>query len=210
MTDRPAEWDTAFAGHLQPGTSPALLLVDPVRAYVDAGSPLHLESGAAALAQMARLAAEFRARALPVIWTGVRYQPGGADGGHFFRKVPALELFVGESEAGSFPDALQPEPGEPVFLKQYPSAFFGTSLAEWLRERGVDTLYIGGFSTSGCVRASALDALQYGFIPIAVSDACADRDAELHGSNLRDLGAKYAEIVEAEAAVRMLETRALP
>ncbi|MEE4152587.1 MAG: isochorismatase family protein [Erythrobacter sp.] len=206
MTD----WHTAFAGHLQPGTAPALLLVDPVRAYVDAGSPLLLETGAAAVAQMARLAAAFRARARPVIWTGVRYQPGGADGGYFFKKVPALELFVGETPAGSFPHALQPEEGEPVFLKQYPSAFFGTGLAEWLRERGIDTLYIGGFSTSGCVRASTLDALQYGFIPITVSDACADRNAELHGSNLRDLGAKYAEIVVAGDVPHMLETRAVP
>jgi len=206
MTD----WHTAFAGHLQPGTSPALLLVDPVRAYVDAGSPLYLDTGAAAAARMAQLAAEFRARSLPVIWTGVRYQPGGADGGYFFKKVPALELFVGETQAGSFPRMLQPEPGEKVFLKQYPSAFFGTSLADWLHERSIDTLYIGGFSTSGCVRASTLDALQYGFIPITVRDACADRDAELHGSNLRDLGAKYAEIVTADAVPAMLETRALP
>lgn len=206
MTD----WNTAFAGHLQPGASPALLLVDPVRAYVDEGSPLHLDTGAAAVARMARLAAEFRARGLPVIWTGVRYQPGGADGGYFFKKVPALELFVGETQAGSFPDGLQPEEGEPVFLKQYPSAFFGTGLADWLRERFVDTLYIGGFSTSGCVRASTLDALQHGFIPITVSDACADRDAELHGSNLRDLGAKYAEIVVAGDVPHMLESRALP
>ena len=210
MTERQPDWNGAFAGHLQPGTSPALLLVDPVRAYVDAGSPLHLDSGAAAVAQMARLVAEFRARALPVIWTGVRYQPGGADGGYFFKKVPALELFVGETQAGAFPDALLPEAGEPVFFKQYPSAFFGTQLDRWLRERSIDTLYIGGFSTSGCVRASTLDALQHGFIPITVSDACADRDAELHGSNLRDLGAKYAEIVVTDAVPAMLETRTLP
>ncbi len=201
-----ADWDTAFAGRLEPGTSPALLLVDPVRAYVQPGSPLHLPSGEAALERMADLAAAFRARSLPVIWTGVRYKEGGADGGHFFRKVPALELFVGETEAGSFPEGLQPAQDEPVFIKQYPSAFFGTQLDSWLKERGVDTLYIGGFSTSGCVRASALDALQYGFIPMTVADACADRDDELHGSNLRDLGAKYSEIVMAAQVPAQLDS----
>lgn len=204
------EWHTAFAGHLEPGTSPALLLVDPVRAYVEPGSPLFLEPGPAAQGCMAGLVAEFRDRGLPVIWTGVRYEKDGADGGHFFKKVPALELFVGETKAGSFPDGLSPIEGEPVFLKQYPSAFFGTKLDEWLHEHGIDTLYVTGFSTSGCVRASALDALQYGFIPITVSDACADRNDDLHGSNLRDLGAKYSEIVTTDQVPTMLDTGALP
>ena len=206
MTD----WRGAFAGHLKPGSSAALLLVDPVRAYVEEGSPLYLESGAAAEDRMADLLAEFRARGLPVIWTGVRYEEGGKDGGYFFQKVPALEVFVGKTELGGFPDALTPAKGEQVFIKQYPSAFFGTELDAWLKKRGVDTLYIGGFSTSGCVRASALDALQHGFVPITIADACADRDAGLHGQNLRDLGAKYSEIVEASDVPQMLDTGELP
>ena len=204
------EWDKAFAGHLQPGRRPALLLVDPVRAYIEPASPLFLETGAAAAAQMAALLGEFRARGLPVVWTGVRYLPGGADGGHFFRKVPALKVFVGESELGAFPDPLTPAKGEGVFLKQYPSAFYGTGVGAWLHNRKIDTLYIGGFSTSGCVRASTLDALQNGFIPITVRDACADRDDDLHGSNLRDLGAKYAEIVTGGDVPAMLESGKLP
>ena len=190
-----ADWKGAFAGHLTPGASPALLLVDPVRAYVEPGSPLVLDSGPAALDRMVKLVAAFRERGLPVIWTGVRYQPGGVDGGYFFKKVPALEVFVGETELGSFPESLLPGENDAVFIKQYPSAFFGTGLDAWLRERGIDTLYICGYSTSGCVRASALDALQHGFIPMTVSDASADRNEDLHGQNLRDLGAKYSEIV---------------
>lgn len=191
MTD----WHSAFDGHLKPGDSPALLLVDPVEAYVEPTSPLFLESGAQAVAQMAQLAALFRERELPVIWTGVRYQDGGADGGHFYRKIPVLEIFVGDSPLGHFPTSLQPLESEQVVIKQYPSAFFDTGLADGLRKDEIDTLYIGGFSTSGCVRASALDALQYGFVPFVVSDACGDRNDEFHGQNLRDLGAKYAEIV---------------
>lgn len=198
------EWQSAFSGHLKPGKSPALLLVDPVAAYVEPDSPLFLESGKAALERMVFLAAEFRERGLPVIWTGVRYKPDGSDGGHFFRKVPALEVFVGDGPLGAFPSELAPREGEPVFIKQYPSAFFGTMLDGWLQERAIDTLYIGGFSTSGCVRASALDTLQYGYIPIVVSDACADRDADLHGQNLRDLETKYAETVLSTEVPAML------
>lgn len=205
MSERKADWQGAFAGHLAPGEAPALLLVDPVAAYVEEGSPLFLESGAAALSQMAQLAALFRKRGLPVIWTGVRYQEGGADGGHFFRKVPALEVFVGESALGAFPQDFQPIEGERVFIKQYPSAFFATGLAETLRAYGIDTLFIGGFSTSGCVRASALDALQHGFIPFVARDACADRDEHLHGQNLRDLAAKYAEVVASAEIPALLE-----
>jgi maleamate amidohydrolase len=203
-------WDGAFAGQLVPGRSPALLLVDPVKAYVEPGSPLFLDSGKAALDRMGDLLGQFRARELPVIFTGVRYQLGGVDGGHFFKKVPALELFVGESAMGAFPESLAPQAGDKVIIKQYPSAFFGTGLAAWLQQRGIDTLYIGGFSTSGCIRASALDALQHGFIPMTVADACADRNSDLHGQNLRDLGAKYSEIVETAQVPAMLETGALP
>lgn len=211
MTQSPGpDWDNAFAGRLAPGNAPALLLVDPVRAYVEHSSPLFLDSGAAALACMADLVEQFRARNLPVIWTGVRYEEGGRDGGHFFRKVPALQVFVGHSEWGRFPANLTPAEGEQVFIKQYPSAFFGTGLDQWLDHNGIDTVYIGGFSTSGCVRASALDALQYGFVPITVEDACADRDADLHRQNLRDLGAKYSEIVGTADVADMLATDALP
>ena len=206
MTD----WQGAFAGQLEPGNSPALLLVDPVRAYLEPEFPLYLETGQDAADRMAELAGEFRSRGLPVIWTGVRYEEGGTDGGHFFKKVPALEVFVGETEAGSFAESLKPVGDEAVFIKQYPSAFFQTRLDSWLRERGIDTLYIGGFSTSGCVRASGLDAIQYGFVPIVVADACADRGSHVHGSNLRDLGAKYAEIVLAQQVAGMLDTAKMP
>lgn len=191
MTD----WNDAFAGQLEPGENPALLLVDPVVAYLEPTSPLYLKSGAGALAAMRRLVAQFRERNLPIVWTGVKYRPDGRDGGYFFKKVPALKLFAGGGAMGAFPSGLQPLDTEAVFIKQYPSAFFDTGLNDWLRERAIDTLFIGGFSTSGCVRASTLDALQYDFIPMVVSDACADREDDIHSQNLRDLGAKYAEIV---------------
>lgn len=198
------EWEGAFSGHLVAGQHPALLLVDPVKAYCVAQSPLYLGASETALRKMSELASAFRKRGLPVIWTGVRYKPDGRDGGHFFQKVPALKVFSGEGPLAEFTDSLAPMDGEPVFIKQYPSAFFGTSLDKWLNENGVDTVFIGGFSTSGCVRASTLDALQYGFIPFAISDACADRNEDLHTQNLRDLGAKYAEIIKIVQVIELL------
>lgn len=189
-----------YEGRLQPGQRPALLIVDVVTAYLTHGSPLFMDSAAAALASNRRLAAAARAHGVPVVFTNVRYRTDGSDGGVFYRKAPVLKAFVEGSPLGAFPDDLQPQPGERVFTKQYPSAFFGTGLAEALHADGIDTLLITGYSTSGCVRASALDAMQHGFVPLVVREACADRHPAPHEANLFDLQAKYAEVVsEAEA-----------
>ena len=189
-----------FEGRLQPGTRPALLIVDVVEAYLTQGSPLFMETAAAAKDSNRRLADAARGAGVPVIFTNVQYQPGGGDGGVFYRKVPVLAVFDEGSPLGAFPADLTPHAGDRVVTKQYPSAFFGTALAEALHADGVDTLLITGYSTSGCVRASALDAMQYGFVPLVVRDACADRHQGPHEANLFDLQAKYAEVIsEAEA-----------
>ncbi len=206
--DLAANYAGAFDGHLAPGTSPALLIVDVCVAYLDPASPLYA-AGEAALASNERLAAAARARGMPVVFTRVVYQPGGIDGGLFYRKVPALKAFVAGSPMADFAPTLRPQAGDVVVTKQYPSAFFGTSLAATLNARRVDTLLITGFSTSGCVRASALDALSHGFVPLVVRDACADRHAAPHEANLFDLQAKYAEVVDEAAALRVIVGDAL-
>lgn len=189
-----------YEGRLQPGTRPALLIVDVVMAYLTEGSALFMDTAAAARDSNARLAAAARAAGVPVVFTNVRYKPDGSDGGVFYRKAPVLEAFVEGSPLGAFPPELTPKAGERVFTKQYPSAFFGTGLAEALHAEGIDTLLVTGYSTSGCVRASALDAMQYGFVPLVVREACADRHPAPHEANLFDLQAKYAEVIsEAEA-----------
>lgn len=114
--------------------------------------------------------------------------------------MPALKCFLKGSPLGKFAEGLEPAADEVVVFKQYASAFFGTSLVATLNSMRIDSLLITGFSTSGCVRATALDALQHGFVPFVVSDACGDRDSRPHESNLFDLQAKYAQVVnEAEA-----------
>lgn len=189
-----------YEGRLQPGSRPALLIVDVVTAYLTEGSALFMETAAAARDSNIRLAQAARAAGVPVVFTNVRYKPDGSDGGVFYRKAPVLKAFVEGSPLGAFPEGLAPQEGERVFTKQYPSAFFGTGLAEALHAEGIDTLLVTGYSTSGCVRASALDAMQYGFVPLVVREACADRHAAPHEANLFDLQAKYAEVIsEAEA-----------
>lgn len=201
------DYDRAgFGGRLPFGRRPALLLVDVVMAYLDPASPL-AGGFEPALASCRRLTDAARARGVPVVFTNVAYRAGGLDGGMFFRKVPALQAFLEGSPLGAFPPGLQPEPGELVVTKQYPSAFFGTALSAALHAQRIDTLLIGGFSTSGCVRASALDALQHGFAPFVVREACGDRDPGPHAANLFDIQAKIGEVL-AEAEATSLLARA--
>jgi maleamate amidohydrolase len=189
-----------FGGTLQPGNRPVLLLIDFARAYYDPASQLYagVES---ARASAARLHLAARAAGVPVIFTRVEYSPDGHEGGVFYKKIAALKAFHTGSPLGDFTAELSPLPGDEVITKHFPSAFFGTALAEKLHADGIDTILITGLSTSGCVRASAVDALCHGFVPLIVVDAVGDRDARVHEANLFDLGAKTGELVsEAQAA----------
>lgn len=194
-----------FGQSLAFGSRPALLVIDFVQAYLVPGSPLYA-GVEAARDGAARLLAAARTARIPVVHTNVAYQPGGRDGGVFFRKVPALRCFVAGAhpELAAFAPGLEPAGGETVITKQYASAFFGTSLASTLTSLGVDTVLIAGVSTSGCVRASAVDCCQHGFVPVVVRDAVGDRAAGPHESNLFDLQAKYAEVIDLAAARRYL------
>jgi maleamate amidohydrolase len=192
IEDLTADYEAAgFGGRLAFGRRPALLVIDVVEAYLQKDSPLYAGVEDARDCNI-RLVDSARGGGVPVIFTNVTYSAGGADGGVFFRKVPALKVFLPGSPLGAFPAGLEPRADELVVSKQYPSAFFGTSIAPTLHAMGVDTVVMGGFSTSGCVRASALDAMQHGF------------DARPHEASLFDLQAKYAEVVsEAEAVALM-------
>ena len=196
----------AFDGRLAFGARPALLIVDFVMAYLDPASPLYagVED---ALASNERLLAAARSANIPVIFTNVEYEPGGANGGLFYKKIPALKAFDKGSDLGRFPPSLTPASSDLVVTKQYASACFGTALAAKLSALGVDTLLITGLSTSGCVRATALDALQSGFAPFVVSDACGDRHSDPHTANLFDLQAKYAEVISETEARDLLSGR---
>jgi len=195
-----------FDGHLPFGDRPALLIVDLCMAYLDPASPLYVR-GEEVLASNVRLIDAARANGVPVIFTQVVYQAGGMDGGLFYRKVPALAAYLKGSPLAAFPPEVAPRDDELVVTKQYASAFFGTSLAATLHAEKIDTLLITGFSTSGCVRATALDALQNGFAPFVVRDACGDRDVRPHEANLFDLQAKYAEVISEDDSLGYVARR---
>lgn len=195
---------TPFTGNLEPGTKPALVLIDLVRAYFDPGAPFYLGSDSA-LQSSKRLLGAARAAGVPVLHTRVSYTPGGHDGGLFMRKVPQLQVFTRGNPLGQFMPEVVPREGEYEVEKQYASAFFGTSLASTLRVLGVDTVVVGGVSTSGCVRASAVDALQLGFIPLVVREASGDRESGPHEAALFDVQAKYGEVIGEEQAIQYFE-----
>lgn len=193
-----------FGGRLGWGRRPALLVIDVCHAYVDPQSPLY--AGVEDACESAgRLVTAARSAGVPVIFTRVEFEPGGADGGMFFRKVAALRCFERGNPLADWLDHPRPVAGEVVVTKQYASAFFGTSLGATLTAMGIDTLVICGLSTSGCVRATGIDAVQHGFRPMVVADACGDRAPEPHEANLFDLGAKYADVVDESEAITEMQ-----
>jgi maleamate amidohydrolase len=200
-----------FGHSLAPGSRPALLVIDFVQAYLVKESPLYAGVEAAREA-CARLLEACRSAGLPIVHTNVAFQPGGRDGGVFFRKVPALSCFEAGAhpELAAFAEGLGPAAGETVITKQYASAFFGTSLASTLTALRVDTVLIAGLSTSGCVRASAVDCCQHGFVPLVVRDAVGDRAPGPHEANLFDLQAKYAEVVSLDDALAYVRALTAP
>ncbi len=207
MTELDDDYRSAgFAGTLGFGSKPALVVIDFCDAYLLPESPLYagVESARAACEELLTVA---RHAGIMVVHTRVEYQPGGANGGVFFRKVAALESFVAGNPLAEFGHGLAPIGGEVVVTKQYASAFFGTSLAATLTSHRIDTLIHAGVSTSGCVRATAVDACQHGFIPVVARDAVGDRDQAVHEANLFDLNAKYADVVSQADVVSYLLDR---
>ncbi|MEU7919314.1 isochorismatase family protein [Micromonospora zamorensis] len=204
MSPVPDSSDDGFGGALLPGARPAVLVIDLMRAYFDPASPLCLPS-ADCLQSAGRVIAAARDHRVPVLHTRVAYGPGGVDGGLFVRKVTALQqLFSGGGAMGELMPQVSPAEDELVLVKQYASAFFGTSLASTLRAERIDTVVLVGVSTSGCVRATAVDAIQHGLVPLVVSEAVADRAPGPHEASLYDLQAKYAEVISEARAVGYL------
>jgi maleamate amidohydrolase len=178
------------------GRKPALILIDFAHAYYDPAAPLYGGEGVrTALDCALRLREVARGCGIPTILTEVKYRKGGADGGVFFRKAPPLSCFVEGEPTQAFEAGLVPYDDEFVVTKQYPSAFFGTSLAASLTAAGVDTLVLTGITTSGCVRATCVDSMSHGFITLVVREGVGDRDPRPHEANLYDMSAKYADVV---------------
>jgi maleamate amidohydrolase len=195
--------EAGFGRRLGFGRRPALLVIDFAKAYLDRSSPLYagVED---ALASTCRVLEAARRAHIPRIFTRVVFDHALVAGNVFYRKVPSLRVFDADCPLGAIADELTPEPDELVVTKQYASAFFGTSLASTLTASGVDSVLLTGLTTSGCVRATGVDAMQHGFVPIVVEEAVGDRDERPHRANLFDLDAKYADVVHEDEALAHL------
>ncbi|VXC17699.1 Isochorismatase [Pseudoclavibacter sp. 8L] len=204
--DLSADNDYAAAGFGQRlgfGRRPALIVIDFVDAYLVESSPLYagVEDE---LASAARVLHSARAAGIPVLYTVVEQDTGPTGGGVFARKAAGLATLATGSPLGAIAAPLTPQQGEPILSKKYASSFFGTSLATDLTVLGCDSVILVGLSTSGCVRATAVDACQHGFIPLVVRDAVGDRRSEPHEAALFDLDAKYADVVSEQDVVTYL------
>lgn len=178
------------------GNKTALLAIDFTKAYITPGEPLYAPGAVDAVRHGEEVLAEARKVGLPLVHTNIRYNSEQfLDGGMWVKKAPVMKSMVEGEPSAEFCDEVRPLPGELVISKQYASAFFGTSLASTLYAQGVDTIVLIGCSTSGCIRATAVDGVQYGFRVMVVREAVGDRHSAPHEANLFDIDSKYGDVI---------------
>ena len=179
------------------GSRPALLIIDFVHGFTD---PDAFGGGNIndAIAATVPALAEARRLGIPIVHTRVVYADDGSNAGAFATKVPSLLKLTETAYESQIVPELTPEPGELVVRKLQASSFFGTELASWLRWHGVDTLGVAGCTTSGCVRASVIDACAHDFRTVVLTDCVGDRAIAPHEANLFDMGQKYADLMTSE------------
>lgn len=175
------------------GRRPALVLVDVINGFTDPACPLGSEADDV-VAACVRLLRAFRERGLPVFYTTVVYTDP-AQARVFRTRLPALDVLEPGSHWVAVDPRVAPAPGEPVIEKRWASGFFGTDLDERLTAAGADSLVVVGLTTSGCVRATAVDGLQHDYPVVVPREAVGDRNAAAHEANLFDLNAKYADVL---------------
>ena len=175
------------------GSAPALVVVDMCRGFIDPSSPLGFKCDELIQANII-LVNKFREINLPVIFTTTIYRDI-SEASVFRSKIPALNILKPGSEETSFLAELSPDSKDILIEKKFASSFFGTNLADDLRRMNVDSVVISGVTTSGCVRATALDSLQNNFLTTVAEDCVGDRDLNAHRANLFDLQSKYADVV---------------
>ena len=185
------------------GKQPALLIVDFVNAFAN---PDEFGGGniGEVITKTKVLLTKSRLAEIPISFTRVIYAEDGSDAGVFCLKAPGLLKLTEASHGSQVVDDLAPGIGEYIVRKTQPSAFFGTSLASWLHARLVDTLLVTGCTTSGCIRASVVDAMSYNFRTVVVTDCVGDRAIAPHDANLFDMEQKYADLMTSEEVIEKL------
>jgi maleamate amidohydrolase len=185
------------------GKFPALLIVDFVNGFTD---PEQFGGGNIqdAIDKTVKLLAFARAQKLPIAMTRVVYADDGSDSGIFCVKAPGLKDLTEEAPSSQIVKDLTPINGEYVVRKTQPSGFFGTNLAGWYISKGVDTVLVTGCTTSGCVRASVIDAMSYNFRTVIVTDGVGDRAIGPHEANLFDMGQKYGDLMSVDEIINKI------
>ncbi|TVP49404.1 MAG: isochorismatase family protein [Halomonas sp.] len=197
MTDSSLEknYQQTFNGSTGFGNQPAILAIDFMKSYTTPSSGLYAEGVVEAVSHAQTLYATARQLGVPIIHTRVTYLASGENGGVFVEKLPILRDMTEDNPLTQFDEHVLPSADEAVICKQYPSAFFGTPLVSMLVKQGVDTVIITGCSTSGCVRASVVDAISYGFKVVVPRECVGDRHHAPHEANLFDIQAKYGDVM---------------
>jgi maleamate amidohydrolase len=184
------------------GDLPALIVVDVVKGFTDPTCPLGSEADEVVAANVALMDA-FHKADLPVVLTTVVYRSDN-EATVFRARVPALNLLTPDSEWVRFDPRLPIAATDLQLEKRHASSFHGTDLDNWLKARNVDSVVVTGLTTSGCVRATAVDGLQNNYKVLVPREACGDRDPEAHDANLYDMNAKYADVVSLETVLDLL------
>ena len=179
------------------GDYPALVVVDMCKAFIDSSSPLGFECNELIQANI-NLVKKFRLNKFPVIFTTTIYR-NPSEASVFRSKIPALNILEPESDAVTFIDDLAPSKDEILIEKKFASAFFQTKLIDSLHKMKADSIVICGVTTSGCVRATAVDSLQNNFPTTIAEDCVGDRDLDAHKANLYDLRSKYEDVIHSNS-----------
>jgi nicotinamidase-related amidase len=194
-----------FHGRAGFGERPALIVVDMSVGFTDPASPLVCELDDV-VGAIARVLDEARRAEVPVVFTTTAYGEGDKrTAAAFIDKIPALLTLEAGSRFIEIDPRLAPRPDEPVLTKLFASAFFGTPLASLLASSGCDSLIVTGASTSGCIRATVLDALQHGYRPVVPREAVGDRNPVAHEANLYDIDTKYGDVVSVSEVLEHLD-----
>lgn len=206
MSARDVYGARGFGGRQGAGRRPAVVVVDLIEGFTNPQSALACDADAAVQATRLLLDAG-RAADVPLIFTTVSYADDDLErAALFIAKAPALARLQPGSRWVEVDARLARRAEEPVLVKLFASAFFGTPLDELLREGGCDTVVVVGASTSGCVRATAVDALQHGYRVLVPCEAVADRAEDAHTGSLLDIDAKYGDVVSLDEAIAVVGT----
>lgn len=203
-TDEQFFADRGFGQRIGFGQRPALIVIDLLKGFTDPSMPLGA-SFDAEMAETKRVLASAREAGIPIFYTAVAYEEQDLkDAGVWARKQKGTATLVAGTPAVELDPRLERRPSEAIIVKKYASAFFGTDLIARLNSRRVDTLLLTGCTTSGCVRATAVDAVQNGIIPVVIREAVGDRAEAPHRQSLFDLEQKYADVVSVDEVLGYL------